>query len=143
MSEGGHISFGTGCVLDQDLTVESSGSLRVGNGTIFGHHCTLGVKEAVVIGDDCLIAEMVSIRDHDHRFDLSLDIPVRDQGFDCRPVYIGRNVWLGCKVTVIKGVTIGDNVIVGANSVVTRDIPNNAVAVGAPARVIRYRDDPE
>lgn len=141
MSEEGHISFGTQCVLDRELTVECSGSLRVGNGTIFGHHCTLGVKEAVVIGDDCLIAEMVSNRDHDHRFDLSLDIPVRDQGFACRPVYIGRNVWLGCKVTVVKGVTIGDNAIVGANSVVTIDIPTNAVAVGAPARIIRYRDD--
>jgi acetyltransferase-like isoleucine patch superfamily enzyme len=139
MGDGATVVFGSRCVLDRDMTVECFGSLEVGSGTIFGHHCTLAARESLVIGHDCLLAEMVSVRDHDHRYDLDLDIPVRDQGFDCRPVRIGSNVWLGCKVTVVKGVTIGDNAVVGANSVVTRDIPANAVAVGAPARVIRYR----
>lgn len=143
MGEDATVIFGSRCVLDRDMTVECSGSLEVGSGTIFGHHCTLAARESVVIGNDCLIAEMVSIRDHDHRFDLGLDTPVRDQGFDCRPVRIGSNVWLGCKVTVVKGISIGDNAVVGANSVVTHDVPANAVAVGAPARVVRYRVPPE
>jgi acetyltransferase-like isoleucine patch superfamily enzyme len=111
----------------------------VGNNVIFGHHCTIGVRDLIQIGEDSLIAELVSIRDHDHRFD-RLDIPVREQGTVSAPVKIGRNVWIGCKATVLKGVTIGDNAIIGANSVVTRDIPANAIAVGAPARVIRYRE---
>ena len=135
----GHAEFGPRCVLDYDLTAEVAGRLSVGPRTIFGHHCTLAAVERVEIGEDCLIAELVSIRDHDHRFD-RLDVPVREQGSVAAPVSIGRNVWLGAKVTVAKGVTIGDNAVVGANAVVTRDLPANAVAAGVPARVIRYRD---
>jgi acetyltransferase-like isoleucine patch superfamily enzyme len=137
---GGHVSIGDRCILDRDMTIECRGSLTVGDRTIFGHHCTLAASESIEIGEDCLIAEMVSIRDHDHRFD-RLDVPVREQGSVSAPVRIGRNVWLGAKVTVVKGVTIGDNAIVGANAVVTRDIPANAIAVGVPARVIRMRTD--
>jgi acetyltransferase-like isoleucine patch superfamily enzyme len=134
------VEFGEGCVLDRDLTVECDGTLRVGARTVFGHHCTIGVRSVLEIGEDCLIAEMVSIRDHDHRFE-RLDIPTREQGEIVAPVRIGRNVWLGAKVTVAKGVTIGDNAVIGANAVVTRDIPANAIAAGVPARVIRMRDE--
>ena len=122
------------------MTIECRGSLEIGDRTIFGHHCTLGVVDSVVIGPDCLVAEMVAIRDHDHRFDGPLDVPVREQGTVSAPVKVGRNVWLGGKVTVLKGVTIGDNAVIGANAVVTKDIPANAVAVGIPARVVRYRE---
>ncbi|MCC6484204.1 MAG: acyltransferase [Armatimonadetes bacterium] len=121
------------------MTIECYGSLDIGPRTIFGHHCTLAVRESLIIGEDCLIAELVSIRDHDHRCD-DLTIPFREQGAVVAPVRIGRNVWLGSKATVLKGVTIGDNAVIGANAVVTRDIPANAIAVGVPARVIRMRD---
>jgi acetyltransferase-like isoleucine patch superfamily enzyme len=134
------VQFGPRCVLDRSLTIECSGRLTVGARTIFGHHCTLAAAESIEIGEDCLIAEMVSIRDHDHRFD-RLDVPTRTQGRVVSPVRIGNNVWLGAKVTVTRGVTIGDNAIVGANAVVTKDIPANAIAVGIPARVIRTRGD--
>ncbi len=130
---------GAGCILDYDTTIECSGTLNIGERVIFGHHCTIGCKERIEIGDDCLLAEMVSIRDHDHNFE-SLIIPIRAQGATCAPVKIGRDVWLGAKVTVLKGVTIGDGAIIGANAVVTRDIPALAIAVGIPARVIRMRD---
>jgi acetyltransferase-like isoleucine patch superfamily enzyme len=140
MGNRARIEFGPECVLDRDMTVECEGTLRVGARTIFGHHCTLAASESVIIGEDCLIAEMVSIRDHDHRFD-ALEIPIRDQGESVQRVEIGRNVWLASKVTVTKGVSIGDNAIVGANAVVTKDIPANAVAVGIPARVIRMRGE--
>jgi acetyltransferase-like isoleucine patch superfamily enzyme len=127
------------CVLDNDLTIECGGALRVGARTIFGHHCTIAVLDHVEIGEDCLIAEMVSIRDHNHRFD-RLDVLVRVQGMTSAPIRIGRNVWIGGKATITKGVTIGDNAVIGANAVVTHDIPSNAIAVGVPARVIRLRD---
>ncbi len=135
----GSVEFGPECVLDRSLTIEAEGRLSVGARTIFGHHCTLAARDSLEIGEDCLLAEMVSVRDHDHCFD-RLDIPVREQGAVSAPVKIGRNVWLGAKVTVVKGVTIGDNAIVGANAVVTKDIPPNAIAVGVPARVVRYRE---
>jgi acetyltransferase-like isoleucine patch superfamily enzyme len=138
MSPGARLEVGTHCVLDRDMTIECTGALRIGHRTIFGHHCTLAARDSLTIGDDCLIAEMVSIRDHDHCFD-RLDIPVREQGAVSAPITIGRNVWIGAKVTVTKGISIGDNAIVGANAVVTKDIPANAIAVGIPARVIRTR----
>jgi acetyltransferase-like isoleucine patch superfamily enzyme len=81
---------------------------------------------------------MVSIRDYDHRF-ADLAVPVRLQGLITAPVVIGNNVWLGSKVSVLRGVRIGDNAIIGAGAVVTHDIPANAIAAGVPARVLRYR----
>jgi teichuronic acid biosynthesis glycosyltransferase TuaH len=135
----GSVGFGEGCVIDRGMTVEAVGTISVGRSTIFGHHCTLAARSSVRIGQGCMFAEMVSIRDHDHR-SLDLQRPYREQGFDVDPVTIGHNVWLGAKVSVLKGVTIGDNTVVGAHAVVTRDLPANVVAVGVPARVIRRRD---
>jgi acetyltransferase-like isoleucine patch superfamily enzyme len=134
----GKVTVGRGCVLDRGMSIECRGTLTIGAGTIAGHHCTIGVVDRVEIGENCLIAEMVSIRDHDHRFE-NPDVPIRRQGFVSAPVIIGKNVWLGAKVTVLKGVRIGDNCIIGANAVVTKDIPANAVAVGVPAKVVRIR----
>ena len=130
------VKFGQGCVLDNDLTIECLGELSVGARVIFGHHCTVAARERIEIGDDCMIAELVSIRDHDHAFDNSSEV-YREQGFVCAPVHIGRNVWLGGKVTICKGVTIGDNAVIGANAVVTKNIPANCIAGGVPARIIK------
>lgn len=67
-----------------------------------------------------------------------LDEAQRNEGLEfCKPIHVGNSVWLGGNVTVLAGVTIGNNVVVGAGSVVTRDIPDNSVAVGNPARVIK------
>lgn len=113
-----------------------AGSLMIGPGTSLGAFNVIGVMRKVTIGANCLFAEGVSIRDHDHAFQ-NRQIPVREQGWVVAPVIIGNNVWIGAKVTILRGCTIGDNAIIGANSVVTRDIPPNVIAVGAPARPIR------
>ena len=89
-------------------------------------------------GDLALFADGVYISDFDHRF-ADLERPIKDQGIVKTRVRIGRDVWLGTKVTVCRGVRIGDGVVVGANAVVTRDLPDHAVAVGVPARVIKDR----
>jgi acetyltransferase-like isoleucine patch superfamily enzyme len=130
------VSFGDQCILDRDLTVECEGTLSVGDRTSFGHHCTIGVKGSVRIGSDCLIAELVSIRDSDHVF-ADRSRPYRLQGHATSPIEIGNNVWIGSQVVVTRGVCIGDNSVVGAGSVVTASIPPNCLAAGAPARVIR------
>lgn len=134
----GRVLVGERCVLDRDMTIEVAGVLTIGARTIFGHHCTIASYEHLSIGEDCLIAEMVSIRDHDHCF-ADLTTPIRDQGMTKAPIRIGRDVWIGGKATITKGVTIGDGAIIGANAVVTRDIPALAIAVGIPARVIKMR----
>lgn len=138
LSPRGKLVVGPQVVLDRDASIECTGRLDIGARTIFGHHCTLAAKEAVHIGEDCLLAEMVSIRDHDHAFD-DFDVPIREQGASCAPVWIGNNVWLAARVVVVKGVTIGDGAIVGAGAVVTKDIPAGAIAVGVPARVVKMR----
>jgi acetyltransferase-like isoleucine patch superfamily enzyme len=140
VGRGVDVSFGSGCVLDHGLTVECRGRLEVGERTVFGHHCTIASDESIRIGRDCLIAEMVSIRDHDHDF-TSGDVPIIDQGRATAPVRIGDNVWIGGKASITKGVTIGSNTVVGAHAVVTADLPPDCVAVGIPARVLRHRGE--
>lgn len=136
---GARVEFGARTVLDRGLTIECQGELLVGDRTVFGHHCTLAAHRSVVIGQDCLIAEMVSIRDHDHAF-ADPDVPVLEQGAQVAPVRIGNNVWIGAKATITRGVTIGDGAVVGAGAVVTRDVPAGAIVGGVPARLLRYRD---
>jgi acetyltransferase-like isoleucine patch superfamily enzyme len=144
LAPGARLEVGDGCILDRNTTIEvhDGGVLSIGARTIFGHGCTLGISERIEIGEDCLLAELVSIRDHDHRFD-DLNLPIREQGQVIAPVKIGRNVWIGAKATILKGVTIGEGAIIGANAVVTRDVPPNAIVGGVPTRVIKMRGEPE
>jgi acetyltransferase-like isoleucine patch superfamily enzyme len=93
----------------------------------------------VTIGDDCLIGGGVRIQDTDGH---PLDPVLRRQGMavpsdNVRPVVIGNNVWIAPRAVILKGVTIGENSVVGTGTVVTHDVPSNTVVAGNPARVIR------
>lgn len=135
-SDGGFLSLGAEVSLDRFSEVTAKyGSLVIGSGTFIGPFSVVCARHSIIIGKDCLIAEHVTIRDHDHEFGHGL--VTADAGFDVAEVVIGDNVWIGAKVTVTKGVTIGRNSVIGANAVVTRDIPADSVAVGNPARVVR------
>lgn len=101
-----------------------------------GHSTTIAAHRRVSLGNDVLIADFVTIRDHEHRFDRP-GVLIRDQGFEVAPVVIGDNVWIGSKATITAGVTIGEHSVVGANSVVTRDVAPYTVVGGVPARLIR------
>jgi len=98
VARGCHVTFGSGCVLDRGFTLECRGRLEVGDRTVFGHHCTVAADAGVVIGRDCLIGELVSIRDHDHAF-ASSGIAILDQGRTTGPVAIGDDVWIGAKAS--------------------------------------------
>jgi acetyltransferase-like isoleucine patch superfamily enzyme len=115
------------------------GRLVIGAGVLCEHRVHLGCAYRIEIGEGTLIASDVTIIDHDHTMPGPRD-PRRilDMELAGAPIMIGRNVWLGEKSSVLKGVTIGDGAVVGAHAVVTRDIPARAIAVGIPARVIRY-----
>jgi acetyltransferase-like isoleucine patch superfamily enzyme len=91
----------------------------------------------VEIGDHVMFANGCFVSDASHAYDRD-DIPVTWQGFTSKgPTRIGSNCWFGVNCVVNAGVTIGDRCVVGANSVVTRDLPPGVIAAGAPARVIR------
>ena len=90
-----------------------------------------------MMGTDCVIIT------RSHRHDRT-DIPMMDQGFEEeRPVFVGNDVWLGDRGIILPGVHIGDGCIIGAGSVVTRDIPPYSVAAGIPAKVIKDRKNAE
>jgi len=114
------------------------GTLTLGDKSILARDISINCYLDVEIGDSALIADHVYISDFDHRFD-DLAMPIKDQGITKSRVRIDRNVWLATKVTVCRGVVIGEGTVVGANAVVTKDLPPFSVAVGTPARVIKDR----
>lgn len=135
-TDGGTLRIGAGTAIERHaVLVAKRGSIDIGANSFIGIGCVLVARDSIRIGPDALLGEYVTIRDQDHRPVSDPGNP--DRGFDTAPISIGRNVWLGAKVTVTRGVTIGDNVVVGANSVVTRDLPAGCLAAGVPARVIR------
>jgi acetyltransferase-like isoleucine patch superfamily enzyme len=115
------------------------GSVSIGTDCVLGARVTVNAYLDVSIGDSTLIADDVYIIDFDHRI-ADVSTPIKDQGIIKSPVRIGRDCWLGTKVVVTRGVTIGDGAVVGAGAVVTRDVPARAVAAGVPAVVIGHRD---
>ncbi len=115
-------------------------SLYVGDNTYLGPGLSIGVAKQIAIGRACLIASNVSITDNDgHPFEADKrerDEPVSKE--NVRPVSIGDNVWIGQGATILKGVTIGNRSIVGAMSVVKKDVPPDTVASGNPAVALKY-----
>jgi acetyltransferase-like isoleucine patch superfamily enzyme len=112
-------------------------ALEIGDGTSVAGGCVLSAAVSVRLGRNVLFARNVYVADHGHRFD-DPSRPVLAQGIDrIGGVTIEDGAWLGQNVVVCPGVRIGAGAVVGANSVVLEDVPARAVAVGAPARVVR------
>jgi acetyltransferase-like isoleucine patch superfamily enzyme len=114
------------------------GTLTVGDKSVLGRDVSINCYLDVELGAAALVADSVYISDFDHKF-ASFDKPIKDQGIAKARVRIDPDVWLGTKVTVCRGVVIGTGAVVGANAVVTRDLPAYSVAVGVPARVVKDR----
>jgi acetyltransferase-like isoleucine patch superfamily enzyme len=117
------------------------GEVRIGDKTVLGQECTISAYQHVTIGEQCIIADRVMMIDFDHNV-AEVERPIRRQGIYKRDVRVGNNVWIGYGAQILRGTTVGDNAIIGASAVVTRDVPANAVVAGAPARVIRMREAP-
>jgi acetyltransferase-like isoleucine patch superfamily enzyme len=135
----GGVSLDRGVVLLCSGPANGSTKIRIGAGTYINRNTMLDATESVEIGSNCAIGPGCYLTDHDHGMDPSL--PPLAQPMCSSPTRLGNEVWLGAHVVVLKGVTVGDGAVVGAGSVVTKDIPSDAVAVGAPARVIRFRTE--
>lgn len=128
--------IGTGEILLQARGAGSS--IAIGAGTATSNNISFVAMKRVEIGECCQIGDLVSIFDCDFH-EISPATRNRTAG-KISPVSIGNNVWLGSRVMVLKGVTIGDNSVIAASSVVTKPIPANCIAAGNPARVIRSID---
>ena len=115
-------------------------SIKIGNNVSFGNDCHIGCINEIIISDGVLLGSHILINDHSHgQTDYISDQRPSDRELISKgPIYIGKNVWICDGVCVLPGVTIGENSIIGANAVVTKDIPANCVAAGNPAKVVRY-----
>lgn len=160
-----NISFGHGITIGRSARIEAFGqtgeiNIRFGEGVQINDYVHIGSVRSVTIGDRALIAGRVFISDHNHGIynDKSVKVfskthgetsrrgmsqpsePPADRALSVASVVIGDDVWLGEGVCVLPGVTIGEGSVVGANAVVTRDIPPGCIAVGNPAKVVRRYD---
>lgn len=114
------------------LTTGPDGTIEIGTSTFVNHGTMIAATERVSIGDSCQIGTYCLISDHEQP-----EENVASGEFSRRAISIGDNVWLGARVIVLPGVTIGDGSAIGAGSVVDRDIPPRTLAVGVPATPIR------
>ena len=129
---GPHAYFEPGVWLTSD-----TGRISIGGGSLLNLNVMVAAVESVEIGEHCMLANGCLVTDGNHRFD-DPNRPVPWQGFTTKgPVEIGDNVWLGANVVVTSGVRIGRRSVIGANSVVTTDVPEFSIAAGAPAQVLR------
>ena len=132
----GKIFMGNKAHLFPYALILSKGLISIGNSFSINRYSRIVSFEKILIGNNVTIAQFVSILDHDHAYKM-INGEMRLSGYETAPISIGSNVWIGDKVTILKGVNIGNNVIIGANSLVNRDIPDNCIAVGNPARVVK------
>lgn len=141
---GRNFTAGVGCRIDAFAEREGF-KIYFGNDVQVNDYVHIAAVEKVSIGNNVLIASKVFISDHNHGgysgdVHSAPDVPPANRPIISSPVIIEDNVWIGEFVSVLPGVTIGKGSIIGANSVVTSDIPANSIAVGAPARVIKRFD---
>ncbi len=137
LSVADRVNIGRRARLETHRTERGQGQLSIGSGANIGNDFHAGAVLRVLIGRNCMFASGVTILDHDHDFGDPLD-PVRcADGVVAAPTVIEDNVFLGERVVVLKGVRIGNGCVIGANSVVTQDLPPFTMAAGAPARPLR------
>jgi acetyltransferase-like isoleucine patch superfamily enzyme len=132
---GSVVALGPAAEIDDGVTLVamSGGRIEIGAKAFVGHHSTIAARELVAIGERTFVAELVSIRDHDH----DPDQPPSSGATITTPVHVGADVWIAAKATVVRGVSIGERCVVAAHAVVRNDAPPFSVVAGVPAKVVR------
>lgn len=142
----GKVVLGDNCSIGAFSTLEISQSfndigqyIHLGDNVGIGAYSMLGGAGGLSIGNDCIIGQYFSCHPENHNYDVQ-HVPIRLQGVSRKGISIGPNCWIGAKVTVLDGVTIGEGCVVAAGAVVTKDFPANSIIGGVPAKVIGSRD---
>lgn len=142
-----YVQIGQHCHFSSYITIETTSvserppEIIIGNKCTFGEFTHITSSNKIEIGDGTLTGRFVLITDNAHgesSAEATVKIPLDRKVFSKGEVSIGRNVWIGDKVTILPGVKIGENSIIGANSVVSSDIPSHVVAAGCPAIIVKY-----
>jgi acetyltransferase-like isoleucine patch superfamily enzyme len=136
------VRLGRWCWIGHGTKIRAhEGEVSIGAKTVMGQECTISAFQHVSIGRECIVADRVMLIDFDHGV-VEVERPIRAQGIYKRDVRVGHNVWVGYGACFLRGARVGDNAVIGTLSVVTKDVPANAVAGGAPARILRMRERP-
>lgn len=129
---------GNNVAIESSVYLLNPARLSLGNNVSINPMCYIEAAGEISIGNDVSIAHGVTVMSTSHQY-TNLEIPIKDQGISYEKVVIGSNVWIGAKATILSGTTIRSGVIVGANAVVTKDVPENTIVGGVPARLIKSR----
>lgn len=146
----GQVTIGSKARLQDGVTILAGVRISIGSHTAINGPNTdiLSAIQPITIGKFCSIARNVSIQEYNHNhkritaYYINQHIFKKNRNNDFvsnGPIVIGNDVWIGTKCSILSGVTIGNGAIIGANSVVSSDIPDYAIALGSPARVVKYR----
>jgi acetyltransferase-like isoleucine patch superfamily enzyme len=136
------VSLGRWSWIGHDTKVRAhEGHVSIGPKSVLGQECTISCYQRVSIGRECIIADRVMMIDFDHGM-VEVERPIREQGIYKRDVAVGHNVWIGYGACLLRGVSVGNNAVVGTSAVVTTDVSENAIVGGIPARLIRMRETP-
>ena len=119
-----------------NLVVGKNATLELADNVFMNNNCSINCLENIFIGENTLIGEGVKFYDHNHKYTAA---EVSHKEFTTAPIFIGKNCWLGANVLVLKGVTVGDNVIIGAGCVIHRDVPANSIVVNKQEQIIKSR----
>ncbi len=137
LSLGDNVNIGAYSRLVISQTFHEVGShIRLGNNVGLGDFAHLGGAGGLDIGSDCIIGAYFSCHPENHLYD-DPTVPIRLQGVSRKGIKIGSNCWIGAKVTVLDGVTIGDNCVLAAGALLTRSVPANSLVGGVPAKLLK------
>lgn len=152
---GAHVEIQDGVVLDIGVAGEicigmrskvktgavlkaMDGRIEVGSRVTIGEYCYLAGHGGLVIGNNSIVAPHCCISAANHIFD-DVSAPIRFQGETALGICIGSDVWIGARTVILDGVSIGNGCVIGAGSVVTRSLPDYAIAIGSPCEIVRWR----
>lgn len=137
---GGNVIFGDYVKIGKNVQISAMTGAQIilGNNVTINAGSVIVARESIKIFNNVMVGEYCSIRDNDHEW-RNKDVAIRSQGYVIKSVEVREDVWLGRGVTIGKGVVVGQGSVVGASSVVTSNIDSFSVAVGVPAKTIKYR----
>lgn len=129
---------GDNVLIHPGVYIFSPEKLSLGNNISIHPMCYIDATGEISIGNDVSIAHGTTILSTTHSYS-EKNMPIRDQTLRFAPTTIMNNVWIGCKSTILLGIIVNEGAIIGANSIVTKNVENNAIVVGNPGRLIKYR----
>lgn len=137
---GENFSIGRNSIIECTGVIRDLGEkLKIGNNVGIAANAFISMRGAIEIGDDTIFGPNVALHAENHNFS-DKEKPIRLQGATKKGIKIGKNCWIGSGAIILDGVTIGDGCVIGAGAIVNKDIPENSIAVGVPAKVVKNRN---